>query len=400
MPGRSPSSSGRRSWRSRGGRSRSRSPTGPPTAPPCPTASPRRSPMRCAGPDDPGDVLVFLPGAEEIRRSARALEAIADREAAGGPPAARLAVERGAGPGPATERSAEGGPGDEHRRDVVDDRRGADGRSTAGWPGSRRRDPARGLDTAGARADQPGLGRAAGRAGPGGRPPAAASGSGPSGRPAGCPRSTRRRSPASTSAAAALSLHAWGVADPRRFDWFEAPPAGAIDAAESLLGPARGDRAGDGPVDRDRRGDARAAGPPAARPADAGRGRGRRAGRRGAGGGGAALGEGYPHAIGRRSRPGPRSTPGPTCWPGSTCWPRPRPPASGPAGSTRASIRGPPGRSRGSATTCSGSARRHFDRSVQNELQTSIPMMPCCVPSCWPTRTASAGAGRPATRPG
>ncbi len=35
--------------------------------------------------------------------------------------------------------------------------------------------------------------------------------------------------------AAVLALHAWGVTDPRRFDWYEAPPEARIDSAERLL---------------------------------------------------------------------------------------------------------------------------------------------------------------------
>ena len=276
-----------------------------------------------AGPDDPGDVLVFLPGAEEIRRAGARLEPLAEREDLLVLPAARVARRRGPGPGPAAERSPQGHPGDEHRRDLADDRRRHDRDRQRPGPVRQRRPRAR-ARPARAGPDQPGVGRRSARAERAGRARGAASGSGRSASSAGWPRPTRPRSHRVDLGATVLALHAWGLADPGRFAWFEPPPQDRLDAAERLLAmlgalDARGGRLT--PLGRQllalpvhpRLGRLLLAAAARGLPA-----RGGRAGR-------LALREGHRPDRGRRDRGGrvPRAGARPTSWCGSTCWPRP-----------------------------------------------------------------------------
>ena len=185
------------------------------------------------GPADPGDLLVFLPGMEEIRRAARRVEPLA---AADGCVALPLH-----GSLSALEQDRALRPSDRRKivlaTNVAETSLTIDGVATvidSGLARVPRFDPRRGLDRleltriSKASAIQP-----AGRAG--------------RTRAGRCVRlwSTRdeRGMPETETpdiqridlSATLLALHAWGHADPRRFPWFEAPPLETLNAAEALL---------------------------------------------------------------------------------------------------------------------------------------------------------------------
>ncbi|MBX6315807.1 MAG: ATP-dependent RNA helicase, partial [Isosphaeraceae bacterium] len=189
--------------------------------------------LEMGGPGAPGDLLVFLPGAEEIRRSARELEPLAR--------ARDLLVLPLHGSLPAEEQDRALRPADRRKvvlaTNVAETSLTIEGVSTvidSGLARYARHDPARGLDRLElgriSRASAAQRAGRAGRTGPGrclrlwaerearGRPPFAAP-----------------EIPRGALAATVLALHAWGQADPATFGWFEPPPAEAIAGAERLL---------------------------------------------------------------------------------------------------------------------------------------------------------------------
>jgi ATP-dependent helicase HrpB len=183
--------------------------------------------------DEPGDVLVFLPGMEEIRRTARRIEPLArERGWLVLPLHGSLSSE-------AQDRALRPAG---HRKvilstNVAETSLTIDGVRTVIDGGLARyaaHDPVRGLD----RLELRRISRAsavqragrAGRTGPG-RCIRLWSPRDERGMPAFDEPEIRRID----LAPALLALHAWGCPDPRRFDWFEPPPAEAIDAAEAVL---------------------------------------------------------------------------------------------------------------------------------------------------------------------
>ncbi|MCK6526463.1 ATP-dependent helicase HrpB [Myxococcota bacterium] len=180
-----------------------------------------------------GDVLVFLPGAAEIRRCAEALAPLADR--------ASLRVLPLHGDLPATETARAVGPSD--RRKVILSTNVAETSVTidgvvavvdSGLARIPSHDPWTGLPTL--RVRKVSRASAAQRAGRAGRT-----------RPGLCVRlftrhdhDTRPEFDApevrrADLAQEALQLHAAGIADLAAFEWYEAPPAAALAAADRLL---------------------------------------------------------------------------------------------------------------------------------------------------------------------
>ena len=181
----------------------------------------------------PGDILVFLPGADEIRRVGANLETLARRE--------DLLVLPLHGALSSEDQDRALRPSERRKvilaTNIAETSLTIDGVRTVIDSGLARYasyDPRRGLD----RLELGPISRnsAAQRAGRAGR-------TGP-GR---CLRlwsegEQRGREEADVPeirrvdlCAAVLALHAWGVTDPRRFDWYEAPPEVRIDSAERLL---------------------------------------------------------------------------------------------------------------------------------------------------------------------
>jgi ATP-dependent helicase HrpB len=185
------------------------------------------------GPADAGHVLVFLPGAEEIRRTAIAIAGMAERAGAIVLPLhGRL---------PAEEQDLALAPSERRKivlaTNVAETSLTIDGVRTVidtGYAREASIDNARGLDRldlvriSRASADQR-AGRA-GRTAPG-RCYRLWSESEHKGLPADETPEIERVDLSST----VLDLHAWGVADPREFAWFEPPPEEALGAAERLL---------------------------------------------------------------------------------------------------------------------------------------------------------------------
>lgn len=184
-------------------------------------------------PDDPGDILAFLPGAEEIRRASRLLE---PASSGGG-----FAVLPLHGSLPSDEQDRALRPLGRRKvvlaTNIAETSLTIDGVRTVIDGGLARfasSDPARGLD----RLELARISRASAdqRAGRAGRTA-----------PGRCirlwaERETRGMAPFDPPevrrvdlAAAALTLHAWGATDPRRFSWFEPPAPEMLDLAESLL---------------------------------------------------------------------------------------------------------------------------------------------------------------------
>lgn len=183
--------------------------------------------------DGPGDVLVFLPGMEEIRRAARALEPLGAR--------ADLLVLplHGSLPAEAQDRALR--PADRRKvilaTNVAETSLTIEGVSTvidSGLARVARHDPARGLDRLElVRISRASAAQRAGRAGRTG--------------PGRCIRLWSARDDRGLAefdvpeirrvdlASTVLALHAWGIDDPARFGWFEAPPAEALSGADHLL---------------------------------------------------------------------------------------------------------------------------------------------------------------------
>jgi len=185
------------------------------------------------GPDEAGHVLVFLPGAEEIRRAGLALAPLSRRDGF------EVIPLHGALPAEDQDRALRPSA----RRKVIlatniaETSLTIDGVRTVIDSGLARfasDDPARGLD----RLELCRISRAAAtqRAGRAGRTA-----------PGRCVRlwSEREQRGMAESdtpevgrvdlASTLLTLHAWGATDPARFAWFEAPPPERLDAAERLL---------------------------------------------------------------------------------------------------------------------------------------------------------------------
>jgi ATP-dependent helicase HrpB len=184
--------------------------------------------------NESGHVLVFLPGAEEIRRAAWMLESLAARE--------NLLVMPLHGSLPGEEQDRALRPSERRKvilaTNVAETSLTIDGVTTVIDSGLARfasDDPARGLN----RLELGRISRAsaAQRAGRAGRTA-----------PGRCLRLWSEREqrgmiendPPEVArvdlAATVLTLHAWGATDPARFDWFESPPIQRLAAAERLLG--------------------------------------------------------------------------------------------------------------------------------------------------------------------
>lgn len=181
----------------------------------------------------PGDILVFLPGAEEIRRSARELAPLAARE--------DLLVLPLHGSLPPEEQDRALRPADRRKvilsTNVAETSLTIEGVGTVIDSGLARiaaHDPTRGLDRLElARISKASAAQRAGRAGRTG--------------PGRCLRlwSAReeRGMPEFPTAEVArvdlcetvLALRAWGHLDPSRFPWYEAPPPDSLAGAERLL---------------------------------------------------------------------------------------------------------------------------------------------------------------------
>jgi ATP-dependent helicase HrpB len=185
------------------------------------------------GEADSGDLLVFLPGAEEIRRAGARLGSLAGRE--------DLEILPLHGTLPAEDQDRALRPSDRRKvvlaTNIAETSLTIDGVATvidSGLARSASFDPRRGLD----RLELRRISRAsatqrAGRAGRTG--------------PGRCVRlwSEREQRGLDESdspevhrvdlCASVLALHAWGVADPGRFAWFESPARDRLDAAERLL---------------------------------------------------------------------------------------------------------------------------------------------------------------------
>jgi ATP-dependent helicase HrpB len=181
----------------------------------------------------PGDVLVFLAGAEEIRRCGMALAELArERD---------LLVLPLHGSLPAEEQDRALRPASRPKvvlaTNVAETSLTIEGVRTVIDSGLARQashDPARGVDRLQlVRISKASAAQRAGRAGRTG--------------PGRCLRLWDARDERGMDefetpevarvdlAATVLTLHAWGTADPRRFGWYEAPPEAAVAGAESLL---------------------------------------------------------------------------------------------------------------------------------------------------------------------
>jgi ATP-dependent helicase HrpB len=186
-----------------------------------------------AAPGERGDLLVFLPGAEEIRRASARLEPWADREGA------IVLPLHGNLPGEDQDRALR--PSGRRKvilaTNIAETSLTIDGVTTVIDSGLARfasYDPERGLD----RLELGRISRASAtqRAGRAGRTA-----------PGRCVRLWSEREQRGLVAAdvaevlrvdlaaTVLALHAWGLADPGRFAWFEPPPADRLVGAERIL---------------------------------------------------------------------------------------------------------------------------------------------------------------------
>ena len=182
---------------------------------------------------DPGDVLAFLPGVEEIRRAGRELAPWASREGV------LVLPLHGSLDGEEQDRALR--PSDRRKvilaTNIAETSLTIEGVTTVIDGGLARfagHDPARGLD----RLELGRISRASAeqRAGRAGRT-----------RPGRCVRLWSEREHRGLAESdvpevrrvdlcgTVLALHAWGHPDPSRFDWFEAPDPGAIASSERLL---------------------------------------------------------------------------------------------------------------------------------------------------------------------
>jgi ATP-dependent helicase HrpB len=182
---------------------------------------------------DPGDTLVFLPGAEEIRRTMRRLESVAQRD--------DLLLLPLHGSLPAEEQTRALRPAKQRKiilaTNIAETSLTIDGVRTVVDSGFARvagYDPRRGLD----RLELKRISKASAtqRAGRAGRTA-----------PGRCVRLWSQKEHAALPdfelpevrrvdlAGTVLALHAWGKPDPRAFGWYETPPEETLVAAERLL---------------------------------------------------------------------------------------------------------------------------------------------------------------------
>ena len=205
----------------------------PTTRPAAPQAIVAAVEEALAGPDDPGDILVFLPGAEEIRRAAVRLEPLARRD--------DLLVLPLHGALSAEDQQRPLRPSDRRKvilaTNIAETSLTIDGVQTVIDSGLARFasvDPQRGLDRLElGRISRASATQRAGRAGRTG--------------PGRCLRLWSEREQRGLAeadlpevhrvdlGATVLALHAWGLSDAGRFTWFEPPPEEHLDAAERLL---------------------------------------------------------------------------------------------------------------------------------------------------------------------
>ena len=204
----------------------------------------RSSRSGCPIQHDSGHLLVFLPGFAEIRRVAKRLEPAAARAGALVLPLHGSLTAEDQDRALRAERSPQGHSEHERGRDVVDDRRGdhGDRQRTGAARALRWRNAA---STAGSWAGSVAPPPTSARVGQAGRGRARASASGPNATTAAGPNSSSPRSTESTSSSTVLALHAWGVSDPVRFDWYDPPRPERLaerrTAARCLLGGLAGD---------------------------------------------------------------------------------------------------------------------------------------------------------------
>jgi len=220
-------------------------------APPSPAPLPGRvaaAVARAVEGDAPGDVLVFLPGVEEIRRSARELEPLAARAALLVLPLhGRLPAEdqdRALRPAPAGLRKVI------LATNVAETSLTIDGVGTVIDSGLARFagfDPARGLDRLElGRISRASAAQRAGRAGRTGPGRCVRLWSPREGR--GMPEFDAPEVRRVDLCATVLALRSWGHIDPARFPWFEPPPAGHLAGAERLLAMLGAVEAEGGPI--------------------------------------------------------------------------------------------------------------------------------------------------------
>ena len=197
-------------------------------SPPAPAAATQPQPSSSSG-----DVLVFLPGAEEIRRTMRRLEPLAERH--------DLLLLPLHGSLPAEEQTRALRPAGRRKiilaTNIAETSLTIDGVTTvvdSGYARVAGYDPRRGLD----RLELKRISKASAtqRAGRAGRTA-----------PGRCIRLWSEREHAALPdfelpevkrvdlAGTVLSLHAWGKPDPRSFGWYEPPPEESLAAAERLL---------------------------------------------------------------------------------------------------------------------------------------------------------------------
>jgi ATP-dependent helicase HrpB len=200
--------------------------SGTPSTPDAPRATGAPNPS-------PGDVLVFLPGAEEIRRTQRRLEPLAARH--------DLLLLPLHGSLPAEDQTRALRPARQRKiilaTNIAETSLTIDGVTTVVDTGFARvagYDPRRGLD----RLELQRISKASAtqRAGRAGRTA-----------PGRCVRLWSEREHAALAdfdlpevmrvdlAGTVLALHAWGKPDPRAFGWYEPPPEASLAAAERLL---------------------------------------------------------------------------------------------------------------------------------------------------------------------
>jgi ATP-dependent helicase HrpB len=185
------------------------------------------------GENPAGDVLVFLPGAEEIRRVARSLASFADRSG--------TLIAPLHGQLPPDQQDLALRPAGRRKvilaTNIAETSLTIEGVTTVIDSGLAREasyDPARGLDRLElGRISKASATQRAGRAGRLG--PGRCLRLWSEGEQRGMSESEIPEIRRVDLAAATLALYAWGQADPSRFGWFEAPPIERLDAARRLL---------------------------------------------------------------------------------------------------------------------------------------------------------------------
>jgi ATP-dependent helicase HrpB len=189
--------------------------------------------VRASWSEASGHVLVFLPGAAEIARAARALEGFAARAGARITPLhGRLALdEQQAALRPSRARKIVLSTNVAETSLTID---GVDLVVDSGLARILRNDPRTGIDRLETvRASRHSVEQRAGRAGR--QRPGKALRLWSEAEHAALPEAELPEVARVDLAYAVLELRAWGVAGPRRFVWYEEPPSGALERAEALL---------------------------------------------------------------------------------------------------------------------------------------------------------------------